>query len=94
MPARRRLLTPLRPSLGRGVGLDRDGCTGTRSAIDHASRRNAAAPRGFVDLRNGRHDDLDHPGHSSSFAGDGLRPELAGASWEPLRELAYEGRGG
>ncbi len=30
----------------------------------------------------------------ASFAGDGLRPELAGASWERLRELAYEGRGG
>jgi len=30
----------------------------------------------------------------ASFAGDGLSPELAGASWERLRELAYEGRGG
>jgi hypothetical protein len=30
----------------------------------------------------------------ASFAGDGLRPELEGASWERLRELAYEGRGG
>ena len=30
----------------------------------------------------------------ASFAGDGLRPELAGASWDRLRELAYEGRGG
>jgi hypothetical protein len=30
----------------------------------------------------------------ASFAGDGLQPELAGASWERLRELAYEGRGG
>jgi hypothetical protein len=30
----------------------------------------------------------------ASFAGDGLRPGLADASWERLRELAYEGRGG
>lgn len=29
-----------------------------------------------------------------SFAGDGLRPELEGAAWDRLRELAYEGRGG
>lgn len=30
----------------------------------------------------------------ASFAGDGLEPELAGSSWERLRELANEGRGG
>jgi hypothetical protein len=30
----------------------------------------------------------------ASFGGDGLRPELEGASWDRLRELAYEGRGG
>lgn len=30
----------------------------------------------------------------ASFAGDGLRPELEGAPWDRLRELAYEGRGG
>ena len=30
----------------------------------------------------------------ASFKGRGLRPELEGASWERLRELAYEGRGG
>lgn len=30
----------------------------------------------------------------ASFDGGGLRPELDGASWERLRELAYEGRGG
>jgi len=27
----------------------------------------------------------------SSFRGRGLRPELAGAKWEQIRELAYEG---
>jgi Bacterial antitoxin of type II TA system, VapB len=27
----------------------------------------------------------------ATFRGRGLRPELAGASWEQIRELAYEG---
>ena len=30
----------------------------------------------------------------ASFKGDGLRPDLAGASWDRIRELAYEGRDG
>lgn len=30
----------------------------------------------------------------ASFKGRGVRPELEGASWERLRELAYERRGG
>ena len=30
----------------------------------------------------------------ASFKGRGLRPELQTASWDRLRELAYEGRGG
>lgn len=29
-----------------------------------------------------------------TFKGKGLQPEVAGASWERIRELAYEGRGG
>jgi hypothetical protein len=29
-----------------------------------------------------------------SFKGNGLRPELKGASWEKIRELIYEGHGG
>ncbi|MEX5214480.1 MAG: type II toxin-antitoxin system VapB family antitoxin [Nitrospiraceae bacterium] len=29
-----------------------------------------------------------------TFKGQGLHPHLAGASWEQLRELSYEGRGG
>lgn len=39
-----------------------------------------------------------HPGkfrlRKASFKGEGLQPELEGASWETLRERAYEGRGG
>ena len=30
----------------------------------------------------------------ASFKGQGLNPELAGASWEEIRSLSYEGRGG
>jgi hypothetical protein len=30
----------------------------------------------------------------ASFKGDGLVPELEGASWDRIMELAYEGRGG
>ncbi len=29
----------------------------------------------------------------ASVKGRGLRPELSGASWEQIRDLAYEGRG-
>ena len=30
----------------------------------------------------------------ASFNGRGLRPELADAGWDRMRDLAYEGRGG
>jgi hypothetical protein len=30
----------------------------------------------------------------ATFRGQGLQPHLAGASWEKIRELAYEGHGG
>ena len=30
----------------------------------------------------------------ASFKGDGLQPAVAGSSWDRLREMAYEGRGG
>lgn len=29
----------------------------------------------------------------ASFKGEGLQPDAAGASWERIRELTYEGRG-
>ncbi|MBI2002474.1 MAG: type II toxin-antitoxin system VapB family antitoxin [candidate division NC10 bacterium] len=29
----------------------------------------------------------------ASFKGEGLQPDVAGASWERIRDLAYEGRG-
>ncbi|MBI4638078.1 MAG: type II toxin-antitoxin system VapB family antitoxin [Candidatus Rokubacteria bacterium] len=30
----------------------------------------------------------------ATFKGSGLQPHVAGASWERIREIAYEGRGG
>ena len=30
----------------------------------------------------------------ASFGGSGLQPEVAGAPWERVRAMAYEGRGG
>ena len=30
----------------------------------------------------------------ASFKGRGLRPEIAGGSWDRIRDLAYEGHGG
>jgi CRISPR/Cas system-associated protein Csm6 len=30
----------------------------------------------------------------ATFKGNGLQPEVAGASWDRFRALAYEGRGG
>ena len=29
----------------------------------------------------------------ATFRGEGLQPDVAGGSWERLRDLAYEGRG-
>jgi hypothetical protein len=30
----------------------------------------------------------------ATFKGDGLQPQVAGSSWERIRDMAYEGRGG
>ncbi len=30
----------------------------------------------------------------ATFKGEGLQPEVSGASWERIREMAYEERGG
>lgn len=29
----------------------------------------------------------------ATFKGNGLQPQVAGASWERIRDMAYEGRG-
>ncbi len=30
----------------------------------------------------------------ATFQGDGLQPQVADSSWEKIREISYEGRGG
>jgi hypothetical protein len=30
----------------------------------------------------------------ATFKGNGLQPNVAGSSWETIRDLSYEGRGG
>jgi hypothetical protein len=30
----------------------------------------------------------------ATFKGSGLQPHIAGASWDKLRDMSYEGRGG
>ena len=54
-----------------------------REVIEEALRRQLTSkPSGLFRLK--RH----------SFKGKGLNPQLSSASWERLRELAYEGHGG
>ena len=31
---------------------------------------------------------------NTTFKGNGLQPNIAGASWEKIRDLSYRGRGG
>ncbi len=61
----------------------REGTT-VRALVEQGLRMVLAQKRGTAPFRL----------RDATFAGDGLRPELEGASWDRLRELAYEGRGG
>jgi hypothetical protein len=61
----------------------RDGTT-VRALVEQGLRQVLAQKRRAAPFRL----------RDASFAGDGLRAELEGASWDRLRELAYEGRGG
>ena len=60
----------------------REGTT-VRSLIEQGLRRELASRRGEGSFRLRR----------ASFKGRGLQAGLKGASWDRLRELAYEGRG-
>jgi len=60
----------------------RDGTT-LRSLIEEGLRRVVAERRRRAAFRLRR----------ASFKGDGLRPEVAGAAWDRIRELAYKDRG-
>jgi hypothetical protein len=61
----------------------RDGTT-LRVLIEQGLRRVVAErrQRGTFQLRR------------ASFRGQGLQPGVAGASWDRIREMAYESRGG
>ena len=58
--------------------------TTLRALVEQGLRRVVAEKKGArpFKLRN------------TAFKGRGLRPELRDASWETLREMTYEGRGG
>jgi hypothetical protein len=62
----------------------RDGTT-LKVLIEHGLRKVVAERRQRVGAFRLR---------KASFKGKGLQPGLAGASWERLREMAYEARGG
>jgi hypothetical protein len=61
----------------------REGTT-VRALIEQGLRRVLAErrQRGAFQLRK------------ATFKGHGLQPELAGAPWDRIRDVAYEGRGG
>ena len=61
----------------------RDGTT-LKTLVEQGLRRVIAERRKRTKFRLRR----------ASFKGQGLQPHLAGASWEQIRDLSYEGRGG
>jgi hypothetical protein len=61
----------------------REGTT-VRALVEQGLRRVIAERKGSRGFRLRR----------ATFGGDGLQPGVATASWERIRELAYEGRGG
>lgn len=60
----------------------REGVT-LRTLIERGLRQVVEAPRPSEPFRLRR----------ASFKGKGLQPGVRGASWETLRDMAYEGRG-
>jgi hypothetical protein len=61
----------------------RDGIT-VRALLEEGLRRVLAERRRAGGFRLRR----------ATFKGEGLSPQAGGASWERIRDLAYEGRGG
>lgn len=58
--------------------------TTLRSLVEEGLRR-------VLEERGGRHE---FQLRKASFKGKGLRPEVKDGSWERIRDMAYEGRGG
>jgi hypothetical protein len=63
------------------------------AAREHTTLR-ALVEQGLRQVTAGRKHRPKFRLRKGSFRGQGLRPELVGASWEQLRALAYERRGG
>ena len=61
----------------------REGTT-VRALVEEGLRRVVAQRKRAVPFRL----------RKASFKGNGLQPTLAGASWDRIRDMAYEGRGG
>jgi putative antitoxin of VapBC-like toxin-antitoxin system len=55
-----------------------------RALVERGLRRVVAEEKPHVEFKLRR----------ASFKGSGLQAHIQGASWERLRDLAYEGRGG
>ncbi len=61
----------------------REGTT-VRALVEEGLRRTLAGRRRATGFRL----------RKATFKGNGLQPPLAGTSWDKIRELSYEGRGG
>jgi hypothetical protein len=64
-----------------------------RAAAREGTTLRALIERGLRQVLDGNRRPGDFRLRDASFLGNGLQPDVRGASWERLRELAYEGRG-
>ena len=65
-----------------------------RVAVDEGVTLRALIELGLRRVLEERREDRAFQLRRASFRGRGLQPEVRDGSWERIRELAYEGRGG
>ena len=65
-----------------------------RVAVDEGVTLRALIEQGLRRVLEERREDRAFQLRRASFGGRGLRPEVRDGSWERIRDLAYEGRGG
>ena len=63
-------------------------------AVDEGVTLRALIEQGLRRVLEERREDRTFQLRRASFGGRGLRPEVRDGSWERIRDLAYEGRGG